>query len=403
MRPKVYIIGVGMATPESLTEAARLAVLSCPVLVGAPRLLEPWREGKDCHALIAAGDILDFLEGQETGPVAVLLSGDVGFYSGAKNLWPLLERYEVETLPGISSLSYFCARIRMPWQDVHMVSAHGRAVRAAGEVQSHQKTFFLTGGQARVQDVCRELTDWGMGEARVWAGERLSYPEERIVTGTAEELSRQSFDNLAVLLCENPRFLGGTAPTPGIPDGDFLRGNIPMTKEEVRVISLAKLRLRPDHTLWDVGAGTGSVSVEAGLSLPMGRVFSVEKKPEALELLEKNRARFGVWNLHITAGTAPEALEDLPAPDRIFLGGTSGSLEEILRLALQKNPALRVVANAVTLETLAEAVRCFELLGLCEVDITQVAVTRTRQVGTYHMLDAQNPVWVISGEGKTHG
>lgn len=401
MKPKVYLIGVGMGNPATLTVAAQAAIQESPVLVGAPRLLKPYLQDKTCASLIAAADITAFLEQQETGPVAILLSGDVGFYSGAKNLWPLLEEYEVETLPGLSSLAYLCAKLNTPWQDAHVVSAHGRTVNAAGEVQGHAKTFVLTGGKTRAQDVCRTIAEWGMDWVSVAVGENLSYPEERIVTGTAAELATRDFDDLAVMLCVNrdPVFRGFS--NPGIPDETFVRGDIPMTKEEVRTISLSKLRLCSHHILWDVGAGTGSVSVEGGLSLPTGQVYAIEKKEGALSLLAKNKVRFGVTNLHIVPGAAPEALADLPTPDRVFLGGTSGDMEAILRMVFQKNSAARVVVNAVTLETLAETVRCFQVLGLTDIDVTQIAVTKTRDVGRYHMMNAQNPVWVISGEGES--
>ena len=171
-----------------------------------------------------------------------------------------------------------------------------------------------------------------------------------------------------------------------------------MTKEEVRTLALSKLRVEEDHVVWDVGAGTGSVSVECALACPAGQVFAVEKKQEALALLEENKARFHASNLHVVAGTAPEALQDLPAPDRVFLGGTSGELEEILNVIFRKNPAARVVCTAVTLETVAEAARLFAPLE--GADMVQVSATRTRSAGRYHLMDAQNPVWIFSGEGR---
>ncbi|NCB64043.1 MAG: precorrin-6y C5,15-methyltransferase (decarboxylating) subunit CbiE [Clostridia bacterium] len=396
---KVYLIGVGLGNPDTLTVAARDAISACPVVVGAPRLLEPYGD-KICAPLIAAADIFEFIKGQTAGPVGVLLSGDVGFYSGAKNLWPLLSGYEVETIPGISSLVYFCAKLQTPWQDARLVSAHGRSHNAVGEIQRSRKTFVLTGGQTKAGDLCRELTGRGLGDVLVSVGENLSYPEERIVTAPASVLAGETFDDLSVLLAVNESPVDRARSVSGIPDGDFLRGEAPMTKEEVRTVSLSKLRLMPHHVLWDVGAGTGSVSVEGALAVPAGRVFAVEKKPEALALLAENKVRFAVSNLTPVAGTAPEALADLPAPDRVFLGGTSGNLEEILRIVFSKNPAARVVVNAVTLETLAETARVFELLGLKDVDMVQVAVTKTRDVGRYHMLNAQNPVWILSGEGE---
>ena len=398
---KVYLIGVGMGNPGTLTLAARAAIDESPLLIGAPRLLEGYAS-KRCVRAILAADIAAAIAAEKDGPAAVLLSGDIGFYSGAKSLYPLLDGYEVEALPGISSLVYFCARCRTPWEDVHLVSAHGRSHNAPGEIQSHSRTFVLTGGSYRAGDLCRDLCDWGMERVRITVGERLSYSDEAITTGAAGELAGREFDSLEVVLSENDSTVRRPFSAPFLSDGDFLRDRVPMTKEEIRCLSVAKLRLRPDDTLWDVGAGTGSVSAEGCWAVPMGRVFAVERKAEAVALLEENKARFGLTNLHIVAGLAPEALEGLPAPDRVFLGGTAGNMEAILRLALEKNPRVRFVVNAVTLETLSELLRSFSVLGIDDTDMVQVAATRTRRAGSYHLMDAQNPVWIVSGEAR-HG
>ena len=395
---KVYLIGVGMGNPDTMTAEALEAVRACPVLVGAPRLLESWAQDHDCVPLIAGADIAEYIGKQQEGPIGVLLSGDTGFYSGAKRLWTLLEDHEVVTLPGISSLSYFCAKLHTDWQDVKIVSAHGRSHNVVGEIQRNGRTFALTGGSTKVQDICRELTGRGLGDVTVSVGERLSYPDERVVTGTAAELAEETFADLSVLLAVNPRPVTRPWNGSGLPDDAFLRGNVPMTKEEVRALALSKLRLAERHVVWDVGAGTGSVSVECALSCPAGRVFAVEKKEEALVLLEENRERFHAANLSIVGGTAPEALKDLPAPDRVFIGGTSGELGEILDVIFDKNPAARVVCTAVTLETVAEAARLFAHLE--GADMVQVSATRTRSAGRYHLMDAQNPVWIFSGEGR---
>ena len=395
---KVYLIGVGMGNPDTMTAEALEAVRACPVLVGAPRLLERWAQDHDCVPLIAGADIAEYIGKQQEGPIGVLLSGDTGFYSGAKRLWALLEDHEVVTLPGISSLSYFCAKLHTDWQDVKIVSAHGRSHNVVGEIQRNGRTFALTGGSTKAQDICRELTGRGLGDVTVSVGERLSYPDERVVTGTAAELAEETFADLSVLLAVNPRPVTRPWNGSGLPDDAFLRGNVPMTKEEVRALALSKLRLAERHVVWDVGAGTGSVSVECALSCPAGRVFAVEKKEEALVLLEENKERFQAANLSIVGGTAPEALKDLPAPDRVFIGGTSGELGEILDVIFDKNPAARVVCTAVTLETVAEAARLFAHLE--GADMVQVSATRTRSAGRYHLMDAQNPVWIFSGEGR---
>ncbi len=395
---KVYLIGAGLGGGATLTCEAKAAIDECPVLVGAPRLLEPY-PGKRRVPAVLAGDVAAAVHAQEDGPVAVLLSGDVGFYSGAKNLYPLLEDCELAVLPGLSSLVCFCARLRTPWEDVFCVSAHGRAHNAAGEIQRHKKTFVLTGGRTKAEDICRELDERGLGALRVSAGERLGCPDERVVTASARELAGERFCDLTVLLVWNPRPIERPWSAPGLPDSAFTRGGVPMTKEEIRALAIAKLRLAPAHVLWDVGAGTGSVSVEGAYAVPAGRVYAVERKPEAVALLKENREKFGLGNLTVVPGEAPGALAGLPAPDRVFLGGTAGRMEDILRAALEKNPSVRAVAAAVTLETIAETLRCFAALSFSEPEIVQLAATRVKRAGAYHLLDAQNPVWLVSASG----
>lgn len=395
---KVYLIGAGLGDPDTLSVAARRAVEESSVLIGAPRLLAHW-PGMSRIAAILAPEVRAAIEAQTEGPVAVLLSGDVGFYSGAKNLYPLLSDYEVEIFPGLSSLVCFCAKLRTPWEDAFLVSAHGRENNAAGEIQRHRKTFVLTGGKTRAEDICKQLAERGLGHILISVGERLGYPDERIARGTAAELAAQTFDDLSVLLAENPAPIERTWAAPGLPDSAFERGRVPMTKEEVRALAVCKLRLAPWHTVWDVGAGTGSVSVECAFAVPAGRVYAIERKDEAISLLRQNREKHGLYNIDIVSGEAPEALEALPSPDRVFLGGTAGRMEEILRAALRKNPSVRVVITSVTLETIAETLRCFSVLPLGEPEIIQLAATRTRRAGDYHLMDAQNPVWLVSGEG----
>ncbi len=396
---KVYLIGVGLGNKDTLTVAAERAIRSSAALIGAPRLLEAWPDKVRVPAIFAQ-DVAQAVHAQREGPVAVLFSGDLGFYSGAKELYPRLADCEVEVFPGLSSLVYFCARLRAPWEDVHAVSAHGRALDAVGEIQSHRKTFLLTGGKTKAEDICRGLCARGLGEVRASVGERLSYPDERVLTGTARELAEEHFQDLSVLLVENDRPIVRAYNAPGLPDAAFERGDVPMTKEEIRALAICKLHLEPWHTLWDVGAGTGSISVEGALAVPKGRVLAIERRAGAIELLQRNKARFGLCNLEIVSGLAPEVLTSLSPPDRVFLGGTGGWMEDILRLALEKSPSLRFVLTAVTLETVCEALRCFQALELGEPELVQIAATRTRKAGRYHLMDAQDPVWLICGEGR---
>lgn len=399
MEKKVYLIGVGMGNREQLTGEADQAIRGSGLLLGSERLLRSFADlDLPMEALTRPRELAQVILESEAEQISVLYSGDTGFYSGAKGLLPLLDGLDVEVLPGISSLSCLCARCRCSWQDVFVLSCHGRTADAAAAVQSHEHTFLLTGGAERVEGLCRKLCQAGLGGLRCTAGERLSYPEERIVTGTVEELSRDSFADLSVLLVDNPTPVQPIFQAPGLSDDAFLRGRVPMTKEEVRALVLSKLRLGRRDTVWDVGAGTGSVSVECALCLSEGQVYAVERRKEACELILSNRAKFQLSNLHLVEGEAPQALRDLSAPDSVFIGGSSGALRDIVGTALEKNSAVRIVVSAITLETLQGALETIRCFGFQDTEVVQISVARSSSVGPYHMMRGENPVYLISME-----
>ena len=401
---KVSLVGMGPGSPALLTRAATAALARAELFIGAPRLLEPYRQGAvPCREAVLARDILAALEQSGAENAAVLLSGDTGFYSGAKGLRPLLLEagMKVETFPGVSSLQYLCAKIGTPWEDIHPASAHGRACAPAELVARHGRVFFLTGetGDQTPRALCAALEQAGWGKARAWVGSRLSYPNEEIFSGRVEEFSRRDFPPLSVLLVQGEPACP-PAGTFGIPDSGFVRGQVPMTKEEVRAAALSKLRVAPGGTYWDVGAGTGSVAVAISALARDGRVLAVERDPEACGLLLENAARFGAGNLTLVQGEAPAALGDLPAPDGVFVGGSGGSLEDILKTALEKNPRVRVVVAAVTLETLSRGAALLDALPFAGVEVSQITVARARELGRYHLMTGQNPVFLLSGEGQ---
>lgn len=400
---KIYLIGIGMGNIETLTEQGRKAVYESTLLIGAERMTSafPDYRGMVCHAISPAKIMECISQHPECGTVAVVFSGDVGFFSGAKKLSEAIgEQYETEFIPGLSSLQYFSARLKLPWEDMKVVSLHGRENNLLGAVRNNRRVFFLTGGDYSVQRICHILCENGLKDAAVHAGERLSYHDERIVSGTAESLSGEEFDSLAVVLVENEKIIERAVTTHGIPDEHFRRGQVPMTKAEIRSISLSKLQLRPGDVVYDIGAGTGSVSVEMAFQAREGSVYAVEVNEEALELIRQNAEQFGLPNVKIIPGKAPEALESLPAPDRAFIGGSKGNLAEILELLVSRNPKIRVVINAITLETMAEAVNQFQKLGFEDIEIVQVFAAHGKSVGNYHMMQGQNPVFIISGEHR---
>ena len=395
-----YLVGIGMGNPDTLTLAGQKAIAAAGQIVGAARMLAAFPDHPGARkALIRAEDIAKAVS-DFPGDTAVLLSGDVGFYSGAAKLHALLKDVEVEAIPGISSLSYFCAKLCRSYQDVHVVSVHGREANVVGEIQSHKETFLLTGSNNTAASVCQALTAAGLGKLEVSVGQRLSYPEERIVRGEAEALVDETFDDLAVMLVDNPAPLSWRCGAPSLFDSQLHRGKVPMTKEAVRTLAVARMEVAPEHTVWDVGAGTGSVSCALAMAAFRGQVYAVEREMDAVALIEENRASFGLSNLHVVLGEAPKALLDLPKPDRVFVGGSGGEMEEIFRAALAKNPAVRFCLTAVSLESLTQGLRVFEGLGLQNVDVTQLTAAQAKKLGSYHMMLGQNPVYILSGEGQ---
>lgn len=396
---KIYLIGVGMGNSDTLTLGAERAIRESQLLIGAARLLEPFEDlGIPVRCHVSPREIEAAVRSSEAEQVAVLLSGDTGFFSGARRLCDAFRDEDVEVLPGISSLSYFCARLKTTWQDVHVISCHGRDGGIVGAVQSHEKVFVLTGGDYRVEVLCRRLAQNGLGELRCWVGENLSYEQERVMHGTVAEMSRERFADLSVLLIANPNPIAPVYQCAGLPDSAFIRGNVPMTKEEVRTLAVSKLRLEKADVVWDVGAGTGSVSVECALAVSEGSVFAVERNVEGVSLIEQNRVQFDLVNLQVIQGHAPEVLEDLKAPNKVFIGGSGGHLEEIVAAVLEKNADARIVISAITLETLQKVLSLMGRLQFRESEIVQVAVSRAKSVGGYHMMRAENPIYLISLE-----
>ncbi|MEG0961276.1 MAG: precorrin-6Y C5,15-methyltransferase (decarboxylating) subunit CbiT, partial [Lachnospiraceae bacterium] len=184
--------------------------------------------------------------------------------------------------------------------------------------------------------------------------------------------------------------------TYGISDELFLRGKVPMTKEEVRSISLSKLELTRNAIVYDIGAGTGSVSVECAKIAREGMVYAIEKNPEALELMQQNKYKFGINNLVIVAGTAPKKLEELPIPTHAFIGGSGGKLEEIMELLWKKNFHIRVVINAISLDTVTEIMKIIKNNPSRKCEVVQVQISKAKEIGNYQMMMGQNPVYVVT-------
>ena len=395
----VTLIGMGSGQPENLTLQGLAALRQADLILGARRLLAVLPAGctENRAAAYRPDEVAELLQTSGAENAVLIYSGDTGFYSGASSMMEKLEALGVRArvLPGLSSIQLLAAALGRPWQGWNLVSAHGRTCDPVAECMQGRPTFFLTGGSEDPATLCAQLAAEGFGDMQAVVGQCLGTPEEKLFRGSVKELAAGRFNSLSVLLVEAAEGLPRRAP--GLPDEAFERGDVPMTKQEVRAAVLAKLAVRPEDILWDVGAGTGSVSVELALAAPRGRVYAVECRPEGCALIKANREKFRTRNLVLVEGLAPAALLDLPAPDAVFIGGSKGSLAAIVDAALDKNPDARICVSAIALETLSAAVAALTAKGRT-VQVSQIAVSRAKAVGGLHLMMAQNPIYLITGE-----
>lgn len=405
---KVTIIGAGPGNPDLLSRAALDAIDIADVVIGAHRALVGIDVPPDvvrCELVKTADIVAALTDAASWQRAVVVMTGDVGLFSGARRLVEALSgdaQMDVRVIPGISSASYLAARLARPWQDWRFVSAHGVVCDIVAEAERAGELFLATSGGEDPSRLSGELVQAGFGDARVTVAERLSYPDERITCATASEIAGQTFDDLNVMLIE---FAGGVASSrwpyasSGIPDELFIRGDVPMTKQEVRAVALAKLRLTATDTVWDVGAGTGSVSIEAALVARAGSVWSVERNAAGVRLIRENADAFGCGNVHAVPGVAPDALAKLPVPDAVFVGGSAGELPSIVEAALEKNSQVRLCVPCVTVETLTEACALLSGSRFKGFEACQVSAARAEAVGSHHLMKAQNPVFLVSARG----
>ena len=466
----IIIIGAGGGNVSTYTQEALEAMQGAQVILGAERILagvpvknsdvkywEVSRPSEVCDALARLRNEAPDVR------VVILQSGDTGFYSGCRFLVGKMkdlfgsdseEVTKMRILPGISSVQMLAARLQEPWQDWLLASGHGVSCDVLHHLMQGKKVFMLTGGELTPNVICAQLVQAGLGDLEVAVASDLSSCEdgkdgevrradmgepvdasirirEKICRGKARDFVHTDFPVMSVMLIDAaPIWRGYSA---GIPDAEFIRGNVPMTKQEVRSIILAKLAPCRNDVVWDIGAGTGSVSVE--LAHHARSVWAFEKKKDAIELIHCNRRKFCAWNLRVVPGSAPEVFwgsvsethekplnveteqPDIyegsrntetehpgqcvfPVPDRVLIGGSSGNLSEIIRYIAELNPGVRICVSAVLLETLHETLEIFDELGF-KTDTVQVAVTRTEKIAGRRMMKAGNPVWIITGSRET--
>lgn len=404
---KVEVIGAGPWEHAYNTPANEELLRSSDAVLTSARLLPYALSLNPESRAMSVTDTVRYIaeNSKADSTISVLASGDTGLFSIAGTIRRRLaetENVEVSFHPGISSLSYLAARARLQYEKALIFSLHGAgaaedAVRIVPLCCYNESVFALTGGQVKAQDILRTLLSHGLSDVRVFVGENLGSPAERLVEGTAAELKDEVFGDLAAVAVENSHpARHGYIPE----DADFEREKgVPLSKKGVRTLALAQLAIEPEDIVYDIGSGTGGMTCTLALAASRGMVYAVETAEDALALTRRNVEKLGTRNVIVQAGSAPDVLEGLPQPDKAFIGGSRGNLSSIIDLLLEKNPSVRIVLTAVTLETLAEALGIAKERKLhTEVLLANIATAAAS--GKYHLMKAENPIYILTMGGS---
>ena len=388
---KVYVVGAGMGTWETITLEGQKAIRKSQLIITTKRILDGLGLADKKHVLEYSGDkIKEIINSAKEENIVVIFSGDIGFFSGAKGLADT----DFEYISGMSSMAYFMNRLKKNYENVKQISLHGRDNSFITAVHRSEKTFLLLGGVNNIGVVSKKLTEYGLGDLNISIGKNLGSIDEKICKGKAKDFVGEDDAGLSVMLVENhnPKIFYGFL------DNAFIRRDVPMTKEEVRRVSISKLQLGQNSITYDIGAGTGSVSLEiAEIAL---KVYAIEKEDKAVELIKENAVNLKCDNISIIKGTAPNCFEELPVPDSVFVGGSSGNMAEILDWVLLKNPCVKVVINLISLDTLATVTKYLANKNIENYEIVNLTVSRSKKIGRHDIMQGQNPVYIVSFGGN---
>jgi precorrin-6Y C5,15-methyltransferase (decarboxylating) len=395
---KIYLVGAGIEGWEGFGAKALEVINSAELLIGHQRLLDIFPDFKGEKQTY--GDLsimLDFLKTTEK-QVVVLSSGDPNFFGIARFLFRNLSKERIEIFPNVTSVQYAFARIKEPWDDAIFLSVHGRGLKGAVDrIIAADKAAVLTDEVNSPAAIARELIQRGAEGYDVHLCEDLGLPTEKFTRTDVRglvEMKASPLNLLILIKAWEPTL--ENFPIMGIADDEYATARKLITKQEIRAVTLAKLQLQNDLVMWDIGAGSGSVAIESGNLMPNGKVFALEKNPQYLSFIKENLKKFSSKNVLLVEAYVPEGIDELPNPDRVFIGGSGGMLEDIIDAVDRRlKPDGIIVLNAVTLDTLTKSVEFLEDHGYT-VEVSCVNVSKTMALTEYKIFEAHNPVYVIS-------
>jgi len=440
---KLYIIGIGYKPSGKAVEGL---ILSANVILASDRLFDIFREYEEyskvrdkVRVINNVDSTIEFIKSQISAPdakIVLLASGDPLFFGIGRRAIREFGKDAVEVFPDLSSIQAAFSKIKEAWDDAFLMSLHGgpdpckrrnmpyKITDIPILLKTHNKIAILTDKQNNPSRIAQALSEsvelprFCPSALRMFVCEKLGYPDEMITEGAPEELASRTFShpNLVVILSrhdsnsDKKECLQTAAATSGsssssatkeddilfgLSERDIIHSGGLITKDEVRAVTLHKLKLVNKGVFWDVGAGSGSISLEAARLCPEMKIFAIEKDSLQAKNILSNKIKFGAGGIKVIEGEAPSAFEGLPLPQRVFIGGSGGRLEEIIKFISEIGVEI-VVINAATIETLNKAVACLGASGY-DVDVVQLSISRMKRIGDGNFFSALNPVFIISG------
>jgi precorrin-6Y C5,15-methyltransferase (decarboxylating) len=429
---KLIVVGIGY---KPLGKKASDALAGADIVLASRRLVEVFRKYEEFSAVEGKMRVINNIEetmsaareAAESKAVVLLASGDPLFFGIGRKAMEVFGKDAVEIIPELSSMQVAFSRIGEAWDDAFLMSLHGgpdplkrrRLPYTVDDLplllEKHGKLAVLTDREnnpSLIAGVISRSPDVYSMSPMLHVCEKLGYDDEKITSGRPEQIAGITFQdpNVVIIIASREARMTGnaerkdSAPFFGLTEGEISHSRGLITKDEIRAVAIHKLKLPEGGVVWDIGAGSGSVSLEIARLCPGIRVFAVEKDSEQLVNIRRNRITFSALNIEVVEGDAPPALESLPAPDRVFVGGSGGMLEDIIQHVSRSMVSASgiIVINVTKIDSLHEATEALRRAGFT-VDVSQVSVSRTRAAGEGEYLSALNPVFVIRGKKNRSG
>ncbi|BCB97404.1 precorrin-6Y-methylase [Dissulfurispira thermophila] len=412
MNGKLYVIGIGYRPFDKKTKEI---IFNASIILASNRLFEVFKRYEEYEAvkdkvkvINNVDETIEFIRTElpSIRAIVLLASGDPMFFGIGRRVVRKFGRDNVSIIPDLSSIQIAFARIKEAWDDAFLMSLHGgpdpeKRRRLPYEIKDipsllkrHNKVAILTDKENNPSAIAKELLK--SSALKIFVCERLGYDDEKVIEGTAEEIANKTFREPNVVIIKSGVRSQESEVRFGLTEDEIAHSRGLITKDEVRAVTIHKLRLPQKGILWDIGAGSGSVSIEVSRLYPELKIFTIERDKEQINHIRENKERFNSLNIEVISGEAPDVLINLPSPDRVFIGGSGGRLKEIVDFISDIN-CEHAVINATTIETLNDAIQYLKGNGF-EIKVSEIFISRSKGIAGKNHMSALNPVFIITGE-----